>query len=817
MSSEGVPSSLGPTPAIVSCQTLAAAIRPGKTVLFLGAGSSISSGAPSGTELAATLSQKLAARIVSDDLTEAATILQQKVGRQQVVEHVRERLMPLKPRGGLLVLPEFEWSALFTTNYDQLIEKAYRQLKKPLAVVRSNYEWSALDEPDSTPLFKVHGCVTQDLVDGSRTGMVLTEQDYADYVKYRELVFSRLGTDLFSRDVLVIGQSLRDPHLQEAMRDAAQAKTLQGAPGRLFALIYEEDPDRALIWLSRGFTVSFGALDDFMHSLACERPPDQAPDAPLTDERLLLKPVLRVAAIDTDQEVVLQPDAVRMFNGRAATYADIAAGQTFPRTVGAQLETRLDDPACRYLIITGVGGVGKTTLARQLLVRMRDRGDYCWEHVSDYPLSAADWNSVARQLRDREQRGYLLIDNAGAYLPQVNALVQKLESDDNDHLRLLITANHAQWTPRMKDPALFRNGHAVRLSMLTRDDIAALVRLSAEQPQIRELVDPAFAALPSQEQIRRLRERARADMYVCLKNIFASSGLDDILLQEYADLETPQQDVYRFVAALEAAGGRVHRQLVLRLLGISADEIFGLLKSLEGIVDEYDIDTTQGLYGWSTRHELIAETIARYKYSDQEQLLQLLKSTISALNPGVRIELLGLREMCNSDWGIVSIADDRAQISLYEQIIEVAPGERGPRYSLIRKHLAARNADAAEQAIRSAEETIGSDRPIARFKVRLAILRAEKTPGILAEDRLSILRHAQPIAIGAIQRYRDDKFAYVAYAELGIAAAEIAGHFDILDAAIEKMAVASERILDPAMATDVERYEKLRRKLAGDQ
>jgi hypothetical protein len=804
---------LGPSPEIIEVDVLAATLQPQKAVLVLGAGASIPSGAPSGAALAAEISEELCDRVVSTDLTEAATILQQTVGRREVVTALRRRLMPLKPRGGMTAIPEFDWSALYTTNYDQLLEKAYRQLDKPLAVVRSNYDWSVIEQPDSAPLFKIHGCITQDLTDGNRSGMILTEQDYADHANYREALFARLESDLLTKDVLVIGQSLRDPHLQTTMRAAAEAKAHHGAPGRLFALIYERDPDRAVIWLSRGFVVCFGDLDEFMHALTSERPSSPVSE-PLTGDRLLLKPLLRVAAIDLDQDVALAPDAVRMFNGRSASYADIASGYTFPRTIGGQLLTRLENPDCRYLIITGVGGVGKTTLARQLLSQMRAKGDYCWEHVDDYALSADEWNAVARQLRDRGQRGYLLFDNGASYLPQINSLVQKLERDDRHPLTLLITANHAQWTPRMKDPAFFRSGHIVRLSELTRDDIAALVRLAAEKPEIRTLVDPSFGNLPHGEQVRRLRERARADMYVCLKNIFASAGLDDILLQEYAELDSGQQDVYRFVAALEASGGRVHRQLVLRLLGINADLILSLLQGLEGIVDEYEISADQGLYGWATRHELIAATIARYKYSDQEELRDLLEKTIEALNPSVHIELRALREMCNADFGIASISGDDAQLALYEKIIAVAPGERGPRHRLIRKLLQMRNAEAAAQAIRHAEEEIGADRPLARYKVRVAILRAETTPGILLEDRVAILRNAESIALDTIQRFATDKFAYMAYAELGVAIAETAGDFATLDDAIAEMASACDRILDPEMARDLERYERRRRQIA---
>jgi hypothetical protein len=53
----------------------------------------------------------------------------------------------------------------------------------------------------------------------------------------------------------------------------------------------------------------------------------------------------------------------------------------------------------------------------------------------------------------------------------------------------------------------------------------------------------------------------------------------------------------------------------------------------------------------------------------------------------------------------------------------------------------------------------------------------------------------------------------MAYAELGVAVAEMSGDTSMLDDALEKMVKASERILDPAMTKDIERYERQRRKL----
>jgi hypothetical protein len=303
-------------------------------------------------------------------------------------------------------------------------------------------------------------------------------------------------------------------------------------------------------------------------------------------------------------------------------------------------------------------------------------------------------------------------------------------------------------------------------------------------------------------------------MYVCLKNVFANERLDDILLREFAELEPGQQDIYRFVAALEAMGGRVHRQLVLRLLDIPASDIINLLHALEGIVDEYTISAGEGLYGWATRHEIIARTIADYKYSGQEELRDLLHRVVDELNPTVYVEMRSLREMCNSDFGVASLPNDEDQLEIFEKMVAVAPAERIPRHRVIRKLLEMERLEAAALAIRDAEEAVGLDRPINRYKVRLATLRAEKTPGILPEDRLAILRAAETTALKGIDQFDEDRLSYSSYVEVGIAVAKQSRDFSVFDAALRLMSAADEQILDPAMGEDLDRFERLRRRMA---
>lgn len=108
---------------MLSLQELARRANPTRTILFLGAGSSIPSGAPSGPAFAEHLVASLSPnRPISGTFTEVCSLLEYRCTRAELVREVRVRLKDLSPTGGLLVIPGYAWSAIYTTNYDLLVE-----------------------------------------------------------------------------------------------------------------------------------------------------------------------------------------------------------------------------------------------------------------------------------------------------------------------------------------------------------------------------------------------------------------------------------------------------------------------------------------------------------------------------------------------------------------------------------------------------------------------------------------------------------------------------------------------------------------------
>ena len=86
----------------VPIRELARRIVPNRTALFLGAGASVQSGAPTGSSLARSIAKSLTRNgLISEDFVETCSILDYKYGREALVAAIRAELADLRPSGGL--------------------------------------------------------------------------------------------------------------------------------------------------------------------------------------------------------------------------------------------------------------------------------------------------------------------------------------------------------------------------------------------------------------------------------------------------------------------------------------------------------------------------------------------------------------------------------------------------------------------------------------------------------------------------------------------------------------------------------------------
>lgn len=791
-----------------SISELVKRLHPENTVLFFGAGSSIPSGAPSVTKIIERFSENLDIESAGYSLSEMASIIEQTRSRREMIQSLRSLFKNKTPTGSLLNLPLYNWKNIYTTNYDDLIEQSYASKKKDISVISSNFDFRVQEIPEAIKLFKLHGSIDKDEIDGIHSRIIISESDYDLTSDYRETLYDSLKADLNGTDLVIIGYSLSDPHIKDLITRALEINSKSHSPATINLLLFNKDENRALLHEKRGIKVAFGGLDDFFVELHKNCDPSTVVYTS-TGDPLDVSASLRPITTDVSHEIEKSyKDASMMFNGWPASYADIAANLTFNRTKAYEICSHLDSDSSISTIILGASGTGKTTLAKQVLYRKSQSNYHCWEHKSEQTLLPKQWSDVANKLKENNEKGILFLDEAHNHLYEINSLIDLLVSNDNFNLNLILTSSRNQWNPRVKSPNIYKMGQVYVLKNLDATEIDELLTLVDSNQDLKPLVENSFSGFSRAERKRRLTVRCESDTFVCLKNIFASEKFDDIILREFAELTDNLREIYRLVSAMESSGINVHRQLVVRLLGIPAQDITASLTNLVDIIHEYTISERDGIYGWKGRHPVITDIIAQYKMTDLNEYYKLFESVIDNIVPTYDVEVRTIRQLCGFDKGIGRFPDKHIRNKLLRKMISKVPGERVPRHRLIRNLIDINELEKAETEIRLFENDFGADGPVQRYKIMLLLSRADKTPGLLDEDRLAILEKARSTAVNAVDRYKDRKDILRTYCDVGVEFFKKEKDLTVFDDAMDKLREAEERIGDPDITNIIVHYQR---------
>ncbi|HCD06050.1 MULTISPECIES: SIR2 family protein [unclassified Methylophaga] len=792
----------------ISLSTMIEAIDPVTTVLFFGSGSSIPSGAPSVKKIIERVGHDFNINTEGFSLTEIASIAETRRSRKELIGCLRTMFGKINVTGSMLNLPLYSWRNIYTTNYDKLVEQSYEKKGKPLSVISSNYDFREQKYPEATKLYKLHGCIDKDVSDGNQSRIIISEADYDNTSEYREFLWDAFKNDLNGGSIVIIGYSLADPHIKEIVDRAISNNNKSYSPATINLLLYTQDEDRALLLERRGVKVAFGSVDDFFIELRKKSAPSslvyQSTGDPLDNYSALQPVTLKVE----DELRNIDKNVSAMFQGWPATYSDIKAQLTFDRTIIKKLESSINDDSKLINCLLGASGMGKSTSARMVVLRLKDVGYHCWEHKGIHKLLFEEWRSVANILKDRKERGILFVDDAHNHLFEINNLIDLLSTDENFHLKILVTSTRNHWYPRIKTPNMFLKGKDFILKKLEEVEVEGLLSLVESHAELQPLIENSFSGFSRTERKRRLVAKCESDTFVCLKNIFASEQFDDIVLREYAELDKNLQNIYRLVSAMESAGVNVHRQLVIRLLGISSQAVSASLVNLVDIIHEYTISEREGIYGWRGRHPVITDIIAKYKMSDEAEYFKLFELVIDNIIPTYDVEIRTIKQLCSFDVGISRFPDKHMRNKLLRKMISKAPGERVPRHRLIRYLIDVNELEKAETEIRLFENDFKTDGPLERFKIVLLLARAEKASGILSEDRIAILEMAREKAVKAIDRYKNNKNILKTYCDVGLEIYKKTNDSSVFDDSMQQLRDAEKRIGDPEITNSLIQFER---------
>jgi hypothetical protein len=189
----------------------------GDGAVFVGAGLSIGAGLPGWADLICPLAKAVGVRwpaneadLSTDHLLSTAQHYENQRGRHALIQHLRDALdvASVEPTPVHRFLASLPVRVLFTTNYDDLIQRALREAGRSCNVVVSEPElafWST----ERVQVVKLCGDLTRP------ESIVVTQRDFNTYFATRPRLAERLRTTLESRTPLFLGYSLRDPFFNQ--------------------------------------------------------------------------------------------------------------------------------------------------------------------------------------------------------------------------------------------------------------------------------------------------------------------------------------------------------------------------------------------------------------------------------------------------------------------------------------------------------------------------------------------------------------------------------------------------------------------------
>lgn len=187
--------------------------------VFVGAGISTPSGVPGWADLLRGMAQtRLGIKLNPDDDLPliAQHIVNSTNNRAPLIAHFRDVLQKTYAHNAYhAILAKTNVKCLWTTNYDTLLEEAFRSHFK-VTVRASDESISRGGRVSDIEVVKMHGCIEQ----SGANELVVTQEDYDDFFEQRPATAHRLRQDLLDRQFLFVGYSCADSNIRNIVVEA---------------------------------------------------------------------------------------------------------------------------------------------------------------------------------------------------------------------------------------------------------------------------------------------------------------------------------------------------------------------------------------------------------------------------------------------------------------------------------------------------------------------------------------------------------------------------------------------------------------------
>lgn len=628
-------------------------VKQGKVILFLGSGALYGATLP-GREipLGHNLRDILCDKYLNDnfkqsDLAHVAAMAISRSSLFDVQDFIKDYFSGLIPADFHRQIPLFRWRAIFTTNYDLLIEASYEGVKdaaQDLTIIISNEDH--LDETRSTNnkllYLKLHGCVTR--THDSSIPLILTTDQYNESYATRKRLFNHLSELAYENTVVFVGHSLLDHNIRYVM---LQLEKEAPHGQRHYLLKPGVDDIERDFWGQKKITVLDVTFQKFIEdicnavsasdrTLSLVRPPATHPiqsvfithSAP-SDE--LIDYLTSQVEWVTPSIPFKNLDPKNFFHGEDQDWYPIVNDICITRELtneileGALLipdVERLMSPD--FFVIKGEAGSGKSILLRQLAWRVAHEsvGIALWVKAD----GAGDLPLIEELISKSSERIFLFWDDAATNVIEISRFVLKSRRR-NPRITIVTAERYNEWNVRCEelDQLITKK---FELRYLSEKEIDALL----SKLEKYNCLGPNLIGKDHAARCQELKDIHGRQLLVALHEATMGRPFEEIIFNEYENIYPDSaKKIYLTVCTLNRLKIPVRAGLMSRIHEISFTEFTEkFYKPLEKVVIAKG-SSDQDVH-YHARHSEIAEIVFRRALSNVEERFQEYINIISKLN-----------------------------------------------------------------------------------------------------------------------------------------------------------------------------------------
>lgn len=601
------------------------ALLSGRAVLFVGAGvgsciaDAQGKALPDGRALARDLLRDFSlSSLASDDLAAVAQVVELRHGRRELEAYLNKRFTGVTPDEHIQWLTTVPWRAIFTTNYDDAIERAYslvahiRQQPITISATSDLIDW---DPRVNVPVYHLHGVASSP----EKSRLVITRNDYPQYAARRKMLFEVLKQQFATSPIIYLGYSNRDPNWQ-ALHAAVLEEFFPSTPPQSFRVVKGSDALENEILESQGVTTIDQTVEDFVDAAAA---------------------VTAASTFSSDHIEVLRrgvpSDFVKAFEESPAPTARLLQNWIYLNSYDFTGSSNLRD----FLL----GDRPNWQVVARATYFRRDLEDAVFDDLLDFAtasrvtttasivLAPAGYGTttllMALAMRAvTEDVAKVLVHRPGASLHPGDIdfatdvlgapVIFVIDEAANTAAEL---ANALNLLRQVRRPALFLCGDRLNEWRQSRNALRGREHLIGElsDGEIERLLDflekhdalGNLTHLSRDFQVAAVKNKHDKQLLVLMREVTEGRGFDAIIEDEFRHIESElARRFYAYVCCFYHLRVPVRDRVVATLLGVHLEDLYRATNdAVEGVIQLECVNDARGEYAARARHQSIAEIV----------------------------------------------------------------------------------------------------------------------------------------------------------------------------------------------------------------